>query len=76
MIEGDVAAVPARRRRPGLANLRADRQRVTRSDDDIRSMRGRSLRRGIIPFMVDGSEVDQDLLVGYRGKVQQRFVGE
>ena len=51
-------------------------QRVTKSEDDIRAMRGRSLRRGIIPFLADGTEVHEELLVGYRGKVQQRFVGE
>ena len=51
-------------------------QRVTKSEDDIRAMRGRSLRRGIIPFLADGTEVDEELLVGYRGKVKQRFVGE
>lgn len=32
-------------------------QRVTMSEDDIKAMRGRSLRRGIPPFLVDGSEV-------------------
>ena len=42
-------------------------QRVTRSDDDIRSMRGNSLRRGILPFLVDGSEVPEELTEKYRG---------
>ena len=42
-------------------------QRVTRSDDDIRSMRGKSLRRGILPFLVDGSEVPEELTEKYRG---------
>ena len=35
-------------------------QRVTKSDDDIRQMRGRSLRRGILPFLADGTEVPED----------------
>ena len=51
-------------------------QRVTKSDDDLRAMRGRSLRRGILPFLADGTEVDEDLLVAYRGTVKQRFTGE
>ena len=43
-------------------------QRVTRSEDDIKAMRGRSLRKGILPFMYDGSEVPDDLTEKYRGK--------
>ena len=42
-------------------------QRVTRSEDDIKNMRGRSLRRGVLPFMIDGSEVDEELTMFYRG---------
>lgn len=42
-------------------------QRVTRSEDDIKNMRGRSLRRGVLPFMIDGSEVDEELTMYYRG---------
>ena len=49
-------------------------QRVTKSEDDIKAMRGRSLRRGIIPFLADGSEVDPELLSKYNGRVKQRFV--
>ncbi len=48
-------------------------QRVTRSDDDIRASRGASLRQGILPFMVDGSEVDEALLSKYKGKVKRRY---
>ena len=47
-------------------------QRVTKSDKDVIAMRGKSLRRGILPFLVDGGEVDEELLVGYRGKVGKR----
>jgi arylsulfatase A-like enzyme len=42
-------------------------QRVTRSDDDIKNMRGKSLRRGILPFLKDGSEVSDELTERYRG---------
>ena len=45
-------------------------QRVTRSDDDIREMRGKSGRRGILPFLKDGSEVPSELTEKYRGQVQ------
>jgi len=44
-------------------------QRVTRSDAEIEAARGLSLRRGILPFLVDGSEVPEDLVAKYRGPV-------
>ena len=43
-------------------------QRVTRSEQEIVDARGRSLRRGILPYLYDGSEVPEDWLVKYRGK--------
>lgn len=46
-------------------------QRVTMSDDDVRAARGRSMRRGILPFLADGSEVPADLTVKYRGPARQ-----
>jgi len=49
-------------------------QRVTRSDDEIRGMRGASGRQGILPFMVDGSEVPEELSQRYRGPAKQRFI--
>ena len=49
-------------------------QRVTKSEDDLRAMRGRSLQRGIIPFLADGTEVEPELLSNYQGKVKQRFI--
>ncbi len=49
-------------------------QRVTRSEDDIKAMRGRSLRRGILPFLVDGSEVPEALTERYRGPAPKRYV--
>ena len=49
-------------------------QRVTKSDDDIKAMRGLSLRRGILPFLADGAEVDAELLSKYRGTVKGKTV--
>lgn len=48
-------------------------QRVTKSEDDIKAMRGRSIRRGILPFMVDGSEVPEELTAHYRGPAGGNF---
>jgi len=48
-------------------------QRVTISDDDIKAVRGRSARKGILPFMKDGSEVPAELTQHYRGHVSQNF---
>lgn len=49
-------------------------QRVTKSDDDIKSMRGSSLRKGILPFLVDGSEVSEELTELYRGTASQKHI--
>ena len=46
-------------------------QRVTKSDAEIKAMRGGSMRRGILPFLVDGSEVPEALTELYRGPVRQ-----
>ena len=46
-------------------------QRVTKSEDDIKAMRGKSMRRGILPFLYDGSEVPEELTEKYRGSVRQ-----
>ena len=51
-------------------------QRVTKSDDDIRAMRGASMRKGILPFLVDGSEVPADLTAAYRGPAGKTYVGD
>ncbi len=45
-------------------------QRVTRSEDEIKAMRGNSLRRGVLPFLKDGSEVPSELTELYRRKVK------
>ena len=47
-------------------------QRVTKSEEDIKASRGRSLRRGILPFLADGSEVEPELLTKYNGKVEKK----
>ncbi len=44
-------------------------QRVTRSDAEIIQSRGKSMRKGILPFLNDGSEVPESLTVKYRGAV-------
>ena len=49
-------------------------QRVTMSDDDIRDARGASLRKGILPFLVDGSEVASELTEKYRGTVRRVYL--
>ncbi|MGJ8546616.1 MAG: sulfatase-like hydrolase/transferase [Sulfitobacter sp.] len=50
---------------------RRNAQRVTRSDADLDAMRGKSMRRGILPFLVDGSEVPEELTQAYRGPARQ-----
>ncbi|GAB5448391.1 sulfatase-like hydrolase/transferase [Gymnodinialimonas sp.] len=49
-------------------------QRVTRSDADIDAMRGRSARRGILPFLKDGTEAPAELTQKYRGPVSQNHI--
>ena len=48
-------------------------QRVTLSDADIVASRGKAGRKGILPFLVDGSEVEPELTARYRGPVAQDF---
>jgi hypothetical protein len=43
-------------------------QRITLSDADIKGMRGRSRRKGIVLGVFDGSEIDAELTAKYRGK--------
>ena len=49
-------------------------QRVTKSEDDIKAMRGNSMRKGILPFMVDGSEVPEELTQKYRGPAPGNYL--
>jgi hypothetical protein len=44
-------------------------QRVTKSEADIQNMRGKSIQRGILPFLYDGSEVPDELTLKYRGPI-------
>lgn len=48
-------------------------QRVTRSDADIIAMRGKSITKGILPFLYDGSEVPEALTEKMRGPVRQVY---
>ena len=43
-------------------------QRVTRSEQDIKNMRGRAARKGVLPFLFDGTEVPDELTQHYHGK--------
>jgi len=47
-------------------------QRVTRSERDLRNMKGKSQRQGILLGLYDGQEVDDELTVKYRGKAPAR----
>ena len=49
-------------------------QRVTRSDAEIIAGCGKSGRRGILPFLMDGSEVPEELTQYYRGPARQSFL--
>ena len=49
-------------------------QRVTTSDDDIKAMRGTSARLGVLPFLVDGSEVPDELTEKYRGPAPANYL--
>ena len=51
-------------------------QRVTRSDADLDAMRGASARRGVLPFLKDGTEVPEELTRKYRGPVEQNHLKE
>ena len=51
-------------------------QRVTRSEAVLEGMRGRSRRRGILPFLKDGSEVPEDLTQAYRGPVSKDYTAD
>ena len=48
-------------------------QRTTRSDDDLAAMKGRSIRRGILLGLYDGSEISEELTGKIRGKPKQVF---
>jgi arylsulfatase A-like enzyme len=72
--EPDVAARAALDRLYGefAAWGRRMAQRVTVSDAEIEARRGASARKGILPFLVDGSEVPDAWTATYRGPARQR----
>ena len=37
-------------------------------------MRGASLRKGILPFLKDGSEVEAELIEKYKGPARQNYL--
>ena len=45
-------------------------QHVIKSETDTIAMRGHSLWRGILPFLVDGSKVLEELTAKYRGPIR------
>ena len=49
-------------------------QRITRWEADIEAMPGRSFRRGVLPFLKDGSEVPGELTNAGRGPVAQNHL--
>ncbi|WP_108783798.1 sulfatase-like hydrolase/transferase [Pontivivens insulae] len=51
-------------------------QRVTRSDAQIDAARGSSARRGILPFLKDGSEVPEELTAKFRGPAARDYTPE
>ncbi len=55
---------------------RRNGQRITKTNAEIKAMRGKSMRRGILPFLVDGSEVPDALTALYRGPAPKRFAGD
>lgn len=50
-------------------------QRVTKSDAEIVAGRGRSLRRGILTFLADGTEVPEELVMKYMGPAKADYTG-
>lgn len=48
--------------------------RVTKSDDDIKAMYGRSMQRGFLPFLADGSELPDELTQMYGVSARQSYV--
>jgi arylsulfatase A-like enzyme len=49
-------------------------QRLTVADSDIEAARTYSIRRGILPFLVDGSEVPAEYTSKYRGLARQNHL--
>ena len=49
-------------------------QRVTKSERDIRNMRGLSQRRGVLLGVYDGADLEPDLIAKYIGKSEQNYI--
>ena len=49
-------------------------QRVTKSERDIRNMRGLSQRRGVLLGVYDGADLEPDLIAKYIGKSEQNHI--
>ena len=48
-------------------------QRNTKSSSDIKNMRGKSRRKGILLGVVDGSELDDEILAHVKGRAAARY---
>lgn len=53
---------------------RRSSQRTTKSENDIKGMRGASRRKGVLLGLVDGTEVEAELLEKIRGKAAMNYV--
>ena len=51
-------------------------QRVATSDEVIYSTTGKSLRRGIMPFLFDGTELPPELTEKIRGPARQKYTDQ
>lgn len=51
-------------------------QRVTKSEEAIRQSRGRSGRKGVMPFLYDGSEVPEEWTKFYRGPAPKDYTND
>jgi len=51
-------------------------QRTTKSESDIVNMRGKSRNKGVLLGLVDGSEVDSEVLDKITGKAQARYIDD
>ncbi|WP_420862500.1 sulfatase-like hydrolase/transferase [Algirhabdus cladophorae] len=51
-------------------------QRITKSNSDIETTRGKSLKRGVLPFMYDGSEVPLEWTQKYRGQATGSYIDD
>lgn len=50
-------------------------QRLTKSEQDVINMRGKSPRRGVLLGLYDGTEIDNELMIKYTGTAGQNYTG-